>query len=85
MVPTRCSDFVVEHVFFFTVAVQGLGGGGIMNLVNIIVSDLVPLAERGLYQGMIVLTWSLACGIGPPIVSDCWSSVLRTPLIRSTV
>lgn len=42
-----------------------------MNLTNIIVSDLVPLAERGLYQGLLGLTWSLASGIGPPIVSSC--------------
>lgn len=49
-------------------AVQGLGGGGIINLAEIITSDLVPLAERGLYQGLIALTWSFASGIGPPIV-----------------
>lgn len=50
-------------------AIQGLGGGGIINLTEIITSDLVPLAERGLYQGMLGLTWSFASGIGPPIVS----------------
>ena len=49
-------------------AVQGLGGGGIINLAEIITSDLVPLSERGLYQGMIALTWSFASGIGPPVV-----------------
>lgn len=49
-------------------AVQGLGGGGIINLAEIITSDLVPLAERGLYQGTIALTWAFASGIGPPIV-----------------
>ena len=48
-----------------------------MNLVNIIVSDLVPLAERGLYQGLVILTWSLASGIGPPIVSSCGSEESR--------
>lgn len=51
-----------------SVAVQGVGGGGIINLTEIITSDLVPLAERGLYQGMLGLTWSLASAIGPPIV-----------------
>ena len=40
-----------------------------MNLTDVIVSDLVPLADRGMYQGMIALTWAFACGIGPPIVS----------------
>ena len=37
-------------------------------MCEIIVSDLVPLAERGLYQGAIGLTWSLASGVGPPLV-----------------
>ncbi|GBE86280.1 Efflux pump FUS6 [Sparassis crispa] len=48
-------------------AVQGIGGGGILNLTEIIVSDLVPLAERGTYQGFIGLTWAFASAIGPPI------------------
>ena len=51
-----------------TEAIQGMGGGGIINMTEIIVSDLVPLAERGLYQGILGLVWSLAAGIGPPIV-----------------
>ncbi|KAI0088174.1 MFS general substrate transporter [Irpex rosettiformis] len=47
--------------------VQGIGGGAIINMSEIIVSDLVPLAERGLYQGLVGLTWAFACGVGPPI------------------
>ncbi|GJE93421.1 MFS general substrate transporter [Phanerochaete sordida] len=47
--------------------VQGIGGGAIINLTEIIVSDLVPLAERGMYQGLVGLTWALASGVGPPI------------------
>ena len=41
-------------------------------MVEIVVSDLVPLAERGLYQGLIGLVWALASGVGPPIVSFCY-------------
>lgn len=33
-------------------AVQGLGGGGILSVVSIIMADLVPLKERGLYNGL---------------------------------
>ncbi|KAJ7595489.1 major facilitator superfamily domain-containing protein [Mycena floridula] len=47
--------------------VQGIGGGSILNLVEIVVSDLVPLAERGLYQGIFGMTWAFASAIGPPI------------------
>ncbi|KAH8102918.1 Mfs1.2 [Cristinia sonorae] len=45
--------------------VQGLGGGGLQSLPNIILSDLVPLSERGKYQGIIGLTWALASAIAP--------------------
>ncbi|KAI0833798.1 iron permease [Trametes gibbosa] len=47
--------------------IQGMGGGGIINLSSIITSDLVPLAERGLYQGYLVLTWAFAAAIGPAV------------------
>ncbi|KAJ6610190.1 MFS general substrate transporter [Mycena sp. CBHHK59/15] len=47
--------------------IQGIGGGGIINLAEIITSDLVPLAERGLYQGLLGLMWSFASAVGPPI------------------
>ncbi|KAF7357230.1 MFS domain-containing protein [Mycena sanguinolenta] len=48
-------------------SIQGVGGGGILTLSEIITSDLVPLAERGLYQGLLALIWALACYSGPPI------------------
>ncbi|KAJ7171237.1 iron permease [Mycena filopes] len=41
--------------------VQGIGGGGILTSTHIITADLIPLAERGRYQGM------LSMFIGPPI------------------
>ncbi|KAI8982712.1 iron permease [Trametes punicea] len=47
--------------------VQGVGGGGITNLASIILADLVPLAERGTYQGMLILVWAFAGAIGPAI------------------
>ena len=49
-------------------AVQGLGGGAIVNLGSIVLSDLVPLSERGTYQGILILVWALAAGVGPLIV-----------------
>ncbi|KAF8148433.1 iron permease [Crassisporium funariophilum] len=67
--------------------IQGIGGGGIINLAEIITSDLVSLAERGLYQGILGLTWSFASGIGPPIggafaqkASWRWLFYLNLPL-----
>nr|VWO96716.1 DHA14-like major facilitator [Ganoderma boninense] len=45
--------------------VQGLGAGVILALTEIILADLVPLRERGAYQGAIGLIWSIASIIGP--------------------
>ncbi|KAJ7727424.1 iron permease [Mycena maculata] len=48
-------------------AIQGIGGGGILTLTEILTADLVPLAERGLYQGLLAMVWALAAYTGPPI------------------
>ncbi|KAJ6467657.1 major facilitator superfamily domain-containing protein, partial [Mycena vitilis] len=45
--------------------VQGMGGGGMTGISSIIVADLVPLAERGAYQGFKTMMWTCASGIGP--------------------
>ncbi|GAA5934770.1 hypothetical protein JCM3775_002051 [Rhodotorula graminis] len=48
-------------------SVQGIGGGAILTTVEIVVCDLVPLAERGNYFGAIGAVWALASTLGPPI------------------
>ncbi|KAG6371276.1 major facilitator superfamily domain-containing protein [Boletus reticuloceps] len=47
--------------------IQGLGGGGIQSLTDIILADLVTLQERGLYSGLYGVTWCLAASIGPVV------------------
>lgn len=33
-------------------AVQGIGGGGVQALTTMVFSDLVPLRDRGIFQGI---------------------------------
>ena len=46
-------------------AVQGLGGGGILVLVQICVSDLFSIRSRGAYFSVLGATWALASSLGP--------------------
>ncbi|MCJ1312743.1 hypothetical protein MMC25_006419 [Agyrium rufum] len=48
-------------------AIQGVGGGGLITLVNICVSDMFSMRERGKYFGLIGGTWAFAASIGPLI------------------
>ncbi|KAG9002658.1 hypothetical protein FRB90_011342 [Tulasnella sp. 427] len=48
-------------------AIQGIGGGGILSLSDIVVADLVPLSERGNFIGIFGAVWAIASAIGPPI------------------
>ena len=48
-------------------AIQGAGGGGLITLVNICISDLFSMRSRGAYFGMIGGVWALASAVGPLI------------------
>ncbi|KAI1648782.1 MFS general substrate transporter [Daldinia loculata] len=46
-------------------AVQGIGGGGVNLLIELIVSDLIPLRQRGAYMGIVFGVFSLGTAVGP--------------------
>ncbi|CAL1714499.1 unnamed protein product [Somion occarium] len=46
-------------------AIQGIGGGGIVQMVNIVIGDIVSLEERGKYAGYLGSLWGIASLIGP--------------------
>ncbi|OQD67222.1 hypothetical protein PENDEC_c041G03868 [Penicillium decumbens] len=46
-------------------ALQGIAGGGILQLVTIVISDLFSVRHRSLYLGLMEFMWALAGGIGP--------------------
>ncbi|CCL98538.1 uncharacterized protein FIBRA_00537 [Fibroporia radiculosa] len=54
-----------EAMIFTGRTIQGLGAGGVYTLSSIILSDLVPLRERGIYNAMLGIAWSTASGLGP--------------------
>ena len=45
--------------------IQGVGGGGIQAIIEVIISDLTTLRERGIYVGLISLVFALASFIAP--------------------
>ncbi|KAI0436182.1 DNA repair protein RAD50 [Xylaria telfairii] len=46
-------------------AIQGMGSGGINMIVDVIVSDLVPLRERGNYTAYVLLIYFVGTALGP--------------------
>jgi MFS family permease len=48
-------------------AISGIGGGGMNSVVTILLSDLVPLKERGMWQGKISLLFFAGTATGAPL------------------
>ncbi|KYK60052.1 MFS general substrate transporter [Drechmeria coniospora] len=68
-------------------AITGIGGGGLMTVASLIVGDVVPLRERGKYQGILGAFVALAHGVGPVIggalssrSADSWRWIFRLNL-----
>ncbi|PYH98952.1 MFS general substrate transporter [Aspergillus ellipticus CBS 707.79] len=55
-------------------ALTGLGGGGLASLAQMIVSDVVPLRQRGKYQGILGAVVAIANGLGPVVGAALASS-----------
>ncbi|PLN86151.1 major facilitator superfamily domain-containing protein [Aspergillus taichungensis] len=46
-------------------SIQGVGGGGLISLSEVIVTDIVPLRLRGQYFGILASMWSVGSVTGP--------------------
>ncbi|KAJ7590698.1 MFS general substrate transporter [Mycena floridula] len=65
---TVCCGFagsMNQYILFRAVA--GMGGGGMAVVGSVIVSDVVPLKSRGLYQGFANLLFGAGAAIGAPL------------------
>ncbi|EJD49574.1 MFS multidrug transporter [Auricularia subglabra TFB-10046 SS5] len=67
--------------------IQGFGGGGLVSVPTIILSDLVSLRERGAFNGLLGLTWSMALCVAPVSVGSLaehgkwrWFFYLNVPI-----
>ncbi|KAJ5660467.1 hypothetical protein N7507_006918 [Penicillium longicatenatum] len=58
---------VAKNFTYMLVArtIQGVGGGGIIALSEVIITDIVPLRYRGQYFGIMSAMWSLGSVTGP--------------------
>jgi MFS family permease len=54
-------------VFFIGRAVQGIGGGGIITMGQVIFADIVPLRQRPKYFSIVLAAWALGSVLGPLI------------------
>lgn len=46
-------------------SIQGVGGGGIIALTEIVITDMVPLRERGKYFSLFSAMWAIGTVAGP--------------------
>ncbi|KAJ3196633.1 hypothetical protein HDU82_001727, partial [Entophlyctis luteolus] len=87
-----CGVAPTMNVLILGRAVAGIGGGGIFSCVLIIISDVVSLADRGKYQGMIGACFGLSSVIGPLVggafsdgITWRWCFYINLPLGALTV
>jgi MFS family permease len=54
-------------VFFVGRSIQGIGGGGIITLGQVIFADIVPLRQRPKFFALVQISWALGSVLGPLI------------------
>ncbi|KAJ3832547.1 MFS general substrate transporter [Lentinula raphanica] len=69
-------------------ALAGIGGGGMSTVVSIILSDIVPLRSRGVWQGVINIVFASGSSVGAPLggfLADTigwrWAFLIQFPAV----
>ncbi|TYJ52479.1 hypothetical protein B9479_006912 [Cryptococcus floricola] len=69
-------------------ALAGMGGGGLSSVGSTIMSDIVPITHRGIFQGLGNLAWGAGMGLGAPVggvISDYlnwrWAFWFQIPIL----
>ena len=62
-----CATARTMDEFLVARALAGLGGGGLNTLTSVIMSGLVPLKSRGVFQGLANIVYGLGVGTGAPL------------------
>ncbi|KAA8643970.1 hypothetical protein EYZ11_008230 [Aspergillus tanneri] len=82
-----CGGASSEAMLIAGRAVQGIGGGGINMLIDLIICDLVPLNQRGAYLALLFVVFAIGTSLGPfiggAIVSNTtwrWVFYLNLPI-----
>src|SRR5205085_2145834 len=75
-----CAVAWILPVLILARGLQGLGGGGIMPVVQTVISDVVTPRERGQYQAYFSGVW-VAAGIGGPILGGVFAEHLHWSMI----
>ncbi|EON61438.1 hypothetical protein W97_00653 [Coniosporium apollinis CBS 100218] len=86
-----CATAVNMKMLIIGRAFQGTAAGGLIQLVNITISDLFSMRSRSLYLGLVEFVWAVAGGGGPVVggaftelVSWRWNFWINLPICGTT-